>query len=125
MTKEEKIAIDRYNSGEKHSIACFIDEDTIIAGYGGIEHYDFVYPLPTDYIVKIYGTTSWNEYKYTWKLLYPSGEKTMYDHLLDNRISTVIRSGKKCLLYRGNIINLPPFDLCEQVVKEKFNIELK
>jgi len=56
---EEEIAISRYENGEQYSCSSFIDEDTIIAGYGEIEDYDFVYPLPPEYIIKIYGTSSW------------------------------------------------------------------
>jgi len=63
-TKEEIIAIKRFQSGEKYSISTFIDEDTIIMGYGGMnEHsYDFKYPLPAIYTIQLYGTLSWTEY---------------------------------------------------------------
>lgn len=52
------IAILLYLLGIKHSVSTFIDEDTIIAGYGSLNR-DFYYPLPTSYVRKIYGTTSW------------------------------------------------------------------
>ena len=45
----------------KPSISTFIDEDTIIMGYGQLR-YEFYYPLP-NWIVKLkYGTISWNVY---------------------------------------------------------------
>lgn len=60
MTNEE-IAIERYNKGEKFLVSTFIDEDTIIAGYGDL-NIDFEFSLPPQIIYKIYGTTSWTEY---------------------------------------------------------------
>lgn len=60
-TENEKIAINKFENGEKHHCSTFIDEDTIIVGYGKLD-YDFQYPLPPDYIKKIYGTTSWKEW---------------------------------------------------------------
>jgi hypothetical protein len=62
FTKEELIAIDKFQSGEKYGVSEFIDEDTIIAGYGNLNT-DFEFPLPVVYIKQIYGTTSWGEYK--------------------------------------------------------------
>lgn len=61
LNEAEKIAVNRYESGEKHSTSCFIDDDTIIAGYGELD-YDFEFQLPTIIIKDIYGTTSWSEY---------------------------------------------------------------
>lgn len=61
MTQNEKIAVDRYNSGEIPNVSTFIDEDTIILGYGKLD-YDFEFPLPNSIIIKDYGTTSWTEY---------------------------------------------------------------
>lgn len=58
MTKEEQIAVDKYNNKEKYSVSTFIDEDTIIAGYGKLD-IDFEFPLPSYLIVEIYGTQSW------------------------------------------------------------------
>lgn len=60
-TVNEKIAINKFENGKKYSCSTFIDEDTIIAGYGNLD-IDFEYPLPPDYIKKIFGTTSWTEY---------------------------------------------------------------
>ena len=62
FTKEELIAINKFQNGEQYSVSEFIDEDTIIAGYGEL-NIDFEFPLPVVYIKQIYGTTSWNEYK--------------------------------------------------------------
>lgn len=61
MTQEEQIALERYNSGEQHNVSTFIDEDTIIDGYGKLD-YDFEFPLPVDKIKEIYGTNSWSTY---------------------------------------------------------------
>lgn len=64
FTKAEQEAIRRFQNGEKWSCSSFIDEDTIVAGYGQLDHksnpYDFEFPLPTVYIKAIYGSTSWN-----------------------------------------------------------------
>lgn len=46
---------------EQFSVSEFIDEDTIIAGYGKMD-YDFELPLPKTYIIQIFGTTSWKKY---------------------------------------------------------------
>ena len=56
----EEIAQERYDKGEIPSISTFIDEDTIIMGYGNLD-YDFEFPLPIETIRKIHGTTSWSE----------------------------------------------------------------
>lgn len=61
FTKEELIAIKKFQNGDSPSVSEFIDEDTIIAGYGQLG-IDFEYPLPRVYIKQIYGTTSWSEY---------------------------------------------------------------
>lgn len=61
MDKNEEIALERYNSAEQYSTSCFIDDDTIIAGYGKLD-YDFEFPLPVEKIKEIYGTNSWNTY---------------------------------------------------------------
>jgi hypothetical protein len=60
MDEAEKIAQERYDNGEKPSISTFIDEDTIIMGYGKLD-YDFEFPLPMETIKKIHGTISWSE----------------------------------------------------------------
>jgi hypothetical protein len=60
MTREEKIAQERYDNGEAPKISTFIDEDTIIMGYGNLD-YDFEFPLPMETIRKIHGTTSWSK----------------------------------------------------------------
>lgn len=60
-TKQEIEAIKRFKKGKKFSVSVFIDEDTIIAGYGHLD-YDFEFPLPASYIKEIYKTTSWSEY---------------------------------------------------------------
>ena len=59
-TKED-IALDRYNKGEQFSVSTFIDEDTIIMGYGNLD-YDFEFPLPNYVVVKEFGTHSWSQY---------------------------------------------------------------
>jgi hypothetical protein len=61
MTQNEQIALERYNNGESFSSSTFIDEDTIILGYGNLD-YDFEFPLPSYITVKEYGTQSWTEY---------------------------------------------------------------
>jgi hypothetical protein len=43
------------------SVSTFIDEDSIISGYGELD-YDFKYPLPRWWIERKYGTTSWGIY---------------------------------------------------------------
>ena len=60
MTREEKIAQERYDNGEAPKISTFIDEDTIIMGYGNLD-YDFEFPLPMETIRNIHGTTSWSK----------------------------------------------------------------
>ena len=60
-SENEKIALKRYKKGIIHSVSVFIDEDTIIAGYGNMESYDFEFPLPKNLIIEIYGTISWKE----------------------------------------------------------------
>jgi hypothetical protein len=63
FTDKEWIAIRKFQAGHKWAVSKFIDEDTITAGYGGIDvNGDFDYPLPTVYIKQIYGTTSWNQF---------------------------------------------------------------
>jgi hypothetical protein len=61
MNEKEKIALKRYQNSEKPFVSTFIDEDTIIVGYGKLD-YDFEYPLPSNIIKDIYGTTSWDEW---------------------------------------------------------------
>lgn len=61
MKNAEKIALEKYNNGEEFSSSTFIDEDTIILGYGKLD-YDFEFPLPSYITVKEYGTQSWTEY---------------------------------------------------------------
>lgn len=61
MTPQEKIALEKYNKGEKFSVSTFIDEDTIILGYGKLD-YDFEFPLPAYITVKEYGTQSWGQW---------------------------------------------------------------
>ena len=60
MTEPEKIAQQKYENGEKWNCSIFIDEDTIIAGYGKLD-LDFEFPLPTSTIIKLYGTNSWKK----------------------------------------------------------------
>jgi len=61
FTDKEWIAIRKFQAGQKWAVSTFIDEDTITAGYGGLDvNGDFEYPLPTIYIRQIYGTTSWS-----------------------------------------------------------------
>lgn len=62
LGKAEAEALIRYNNGEDYHTSTFIDEDTIIAGYGGLDGLDFKYPLPFFLIKMIYGTLSWSEY---------------------------------------------------------------
>lgn len=68
LTEEEKEAIKRFvESEERLEVSTFIDEDTIIAGYGGFDGkfgmgYDFKYPLPNHFIRMIYQTNSWHQY---------------------------------------------------------------
>lgn len=71
MKDNIKVAVDRYNNGEKYSTSTSIDEDTILAGYGKLD-YDFEFPLPPSLIIKEFGTLSWDEYfenkgLYRWK----------------------------------------------------------
>lgn len=61
MTPQEKIALEKYENGERYSVSTFIDEDTIILGYGRLD-YDFEFPLPSYITVKVFGTQSWEEY---------------------------------------------------------------
>ena len=55
MTPQEKIALEKYEKGEKFSVSTFIDEDTIILGYGKLD-YDFEFPLPAHITVKIWNS---------------------------------------------------------------------
>jgi hypothetical protein len=55
------VALEKYSKGIAPSVSTFIDEDTILLGYGELD-YDFEFPLPKNIIIKEYGTTSWNEY---------------------------------------------------------------
>ena len=61
MTQNEQITLEKYTNGEPFSSSTFIDEDTIILGYGNLD-YDFEFPLPAYITVKEYGTQSWTEY---------------------------------------------------------------
>lgn len=61
MAPQEQIALERYNNGEKYLVSTFIDEDTIILGYGKLDM-DFEFPLPAYITVKEFGTQSWTEY---------------------------------------------------------------
>lgn len=67
LSPEEQEAMRRYNLGQHYSCSTFIDEDTIVAGYGKLD-YDFEFPLPTKLIKEIYGTTSWSEWTRKQKL---------------------------------------------------------
>ena len=60
-SENEKIALKRYKKGIIHSVSVFIDEDTIIAGYGNTQNYDFEFPFPRYLIIEIFGTDSWSE----------------------------------------------------------------
>ena len=59
--KKEDQALEWYKKGKTPSVSTFIDEDTIIMGYGKLD-YDFEYPLPPKIITEIYETTSWAQY---------------------------------------------------------------
>ena len=61
MKSKEKLAIEKFNNGEVALVSTFIDEDTIIMGYGKL-NITFEYPLPDYIICSIYGTTSWSKY---------------------------------------------------------------
>ena len=61
MKTKEQIAIEKFNKGEEPFVSTFIDEDSIIMGYGDL-NYDFEYPLPDYIIISKYGTTSWSEF---------------------------------------------------------------
>jgi hypothetical protein len=61
LTPEEQEAIKRFQNGEQWNVSTFIDEDSIIAGYGNL-NMDFQFPLPVVYIKAIYGTTSWSKH---------------------------------------------------------------
>lgn len=67
FTEAEQEAIRRFQNGEKYSTSTFIDEDTIVAGYGQLDDksnpYDFKFPLPSVYIKHIFGTTSWETFR--------------------------------------------------------------
>lgn len=63
FSEKEWIAIRKFQAGHKWAVSQFIDEDTIMAGYGGLDEYgDFEFPLPVVYIKQIYGTNSWHEF---------------------------------------------------------------
>lgn len=63
FSEKEWIAIRKFQAGHKWAVSQFIDEDTIMAGYGGLdENGDFEFPLPVVYIKQIYGTTSWHQF---------------------------------------------------------------
>lgn len=57
------IAVVLYHWGVRLTVSTFIDEDTITAGYGQL-YADgcFQYPLPPNYIRKIYGCTKWSNW---------------------------------------------------------------
>ena len=57
----EKKALDLYQKGIRYSVSKFIDDDTILAGYGDCD-LEFEYPLPDSIIFEIFGTKSWREY---------------------------------------------------------------
>ena len=59
--KAEQIALNRYLNGEKYSVSTFIDEDSIVAGYGRLD-LDFEFPLPSEIIRMEHGTLSWTEW---------------------------------------------------------------
>ena len=61
MKSKEKLAIEKFNNGEVALVSTFIDEDTIIMGYGKL-NITFEYPLPDYIICLFYGTTSWSKY---------------------------------------------------------------
>jgi len=58
LTKEEQIALDMLNSGKEYSVSTFIDEESILAGYGNL-NIDFEYPLPHYKILEIFGASTW------------------------------------------------------------------
>lgn len=56
------VAQERYEAGEQYNVSTSIDEDSILAGYGNLLSYDFEYPLPDETIIKLFGSTSWDEH---------------------------------------------------------------
>jgi len=62
-TQDEQKALKMLKKGKKPFISTFIDEDTIIMGFGKLD-YDFEFPLPKDEIIKRFGTTSWAQRLY-------------------------------------------------------------
>lgn len=61
---KEYIAIILYKLGFKPGATTFIDEDTIMMGYGKCHGVGvFEYPLPKKYVKKIMGCTTWIEHE--------------------------------------------------------------
>ena len=54
----ESVAVQLFINNIHYSTSTSIDEDSILAGYGNLD-YDFQFPLPTNIIKSIFGTTSW------------------------------------------------------------------
>jgi len=55
------IAVILYFLKFKYSCSTFIDEESIVAGYGKLIYNDFKYPFPRWLKIKIWGTTKWKE----------------------------------------------------------------
>lgn len=59
---KQSIAILLYYLGIKPTISTFIDEDTITAGYGKLDHIGwFEYPLPRRLVKRIMRYNTWSE----------------------------------------------------------------
>jgi hypothetical protein len=57
------IALCLYLLGKKYSSSTFIDEDTITAGYGKLDHIGlFKYNLPNWLIFRIYKCKTWSKW---------------------------------------------------------------
>ena len=54
----KQIAIRKFLRGEQYSVSTFIDEESILAGYGKLD-LDFEYPLPSVIIKAIFGSLTW------------------------------------------------------------------
>ena len=57
----QSVAVVGYYLKFEYRCSTFIDEESIIAGYGKL-NYDFKYPFPRWLILKVWGTTSWKNF---------------------------------------------------------------
>lgn len=64
LTYNEIESIDRYLKGEQWSCSTFIDEDTIVCGYGSL-NLEFEFELPLWFRIEknILGCRTWSEFK--------------------------------------------------------------